>query len=61
MFAIKKVKTTVLWTYVSSDLNGEGIVGMFYEKELQKTSQDKIFIKWKGYNNFLTVGLTKRT
>ena len=61
VFVIKKVKTTVLWTYVSSDLNGEGIIGMFYEKELQKTSQDKIFIKWKGYNNFLTVGLTKRT
>ena len=61
VFVIKKVKTTVLWTYVSSDLNGEGIVGMFYEKELQKTSQDKIFIKWKGYNNFLTVGMIKKT
>ena len=25
------------WTYVISDLNGEEIVGSFYEKELQKT------------------------
>ena len=24
------------WTYVISDLNGEKIVGSFYEKELQK-------------------------
>ena len=29
---------TVPWTYVISDLNGEEIVGSFYEKELQKTN-----------------------
>ena len=47
-----------------SDLNGEEITGSFYEKELQKTSQkkfriekvlkrkcDKLYVKWKGYNN----------
>ena len=33
---IKKVKNTVPWTYIISDLNGEEIVRMFYEKELQK-------------------------
>ena len=33
-FIIKKIKITVLWTYVISDLNGEEIVGGFYEKEL---------------------------
>ena len=33
---IKKVKNTVPWTYVTSDLNGEEIVGTFYEKDLQK-------------------------
>ena len=38
---IKEVKNTVLWTYIISDLNGEEIVGMFYEKELQKTNQKK--------------------
>ena len=41
VFVIKKVKNTVLWTYIISDLNGEEIVGMFYEKELQKTNQKK--------------------
>ena len=29
---------TVPWTYVISDLNGEEIVGSFYQKELQKTN-----------------------
>ena len=31
-FVIKKVKITVPWTYVISDLKGEEIVGMFHEK-----------------------------
>ena len=34
VFVIKKVKSTVPWTYVISDLKGEEIVGTFYEKEL---------------------------
>ena len=37
IFIIKKIKNTVLWTYVSNDLNGEEIIGTFYENELQKT------------------------
>ena len=36
---IKKVKNTVPWTNVITDLKGEEIVGTFYEKELQKTNQ----------------------
>ena len=36
---IKKVKNTVPWAYVINDINGEEIVGIFYEKELQKTNQ----------------------
>ena len=36
---------TVPWTYVISDLNGEPIIGSFYEKELQKTSQEKFRIE----------------
>ena len=37
VFLITKVKNTVLWTYVISDLRGEEIVGtLFFEKELQK-------------------------
>ena len=31
-FVIKKIKNTVPWTYVISDLNGEKIIGTFYEK-----------------------------
>ena len=33
---IKKVKNTVPWTCFIGDLNGEEIVGTFYQKELQK-------------------------
>ena len=40
IFIVKK-KINVPWTYVISDLNGEEIVGSFYEKELQKTNQKK--------------------
>ena len=36
---IKKIKNAVPWTYVIIDLKDEEIVGMFYEKELQKTNQ----------------------
>ena len=37
LFVIKKVKNIMLLTYVIEDLNLEQVVGMFYEKELQKT------------------------
>ena len=36
VFVVSKIKDTVPWTYVISDLNGEPITGSFYEKELQK-------------------------
>ena len=39
VFVIKKVENTVPQTQVTCDLNGEEIVGIFYEKELQKTNQ----------------------
>ena len=61
---IKKVKNTVPWTYVISDLNREEIVRTFYKKELQKTNQkefrvkkvikrkgDNLYVKWKGYDS----------
>ena len=64
VFVINKIKNTVPWTYAISDLNGEEITGSFYEKELQKTSQekfkikkvlkrkgDKLYVKWKGYDS----------
>ena len=45
VFVIKKVKHTIPWTYVINDLNGEEIIGTFYEKELQKTSQEEFRIE----------------
>ena len=64
IFIIKKIKNTVPWTYVINDLNGEEIIGTFYENELQKTNHKefriekvlqkkgvKLYVKWKGYDN----------
>ena len=64
VLAIKKVETTVPWTYVINDLNGGEIGGTFYEKELQKTNQKEsrieigikkkgvqLYVKWKDYDN----------
>ena len=44
VFIISKIKNTIPWTYAIIDLNGEAIAGSFYEKELQKTSQEKFRI-----------------
>ena len=64
VFIISKIKNTVRWAYVNNDLNGKEIIGTFYERELQKTNQkefriekvlkkkgDKLYVKWKGYDN----------
>ena len=45
VFVIKKVKNSVPWTFVINDINGEEIVGTFYEKELQKTNQEEFRIE----------------
>ena len=45
VFVIKKVKNTFSWTYVINDLNGEEIIGTFYEKELQRTNQEEFRIE----------------
>ena len=45
IFVVKKIKNTVPWTYVISDLNGEEIIGSFSEKELQKTNQKEFRIE----------------
>ena len=73
LFVIGKIKNTVPWTYVICDLNGEPIVGTFYEKELQKTSQnkyrkgkvierkdDKLYIKWEGYDHSFNSWIDKK-
>ena len=45
VFVVSKIKNTVPLTYVINDVNGEPITGSFYEKELQKTSQEKCRIE----------------
>ena len=73
VFVTKKVKNTVPWTYVINDLNGQEIMGTFYEKELQKTSQeefriekvikrkgDKMYVKWKVYDNSFNSWIDKK-
>ena len=45
IFIIKKIKNNVPWTYVLNDLNGEEIIGTFYENELQGTSQKEFRIE----------------
>ena len=72
IFVIKNVKNTVNWTYVINDLNGEEISVSFYEKKLQKTNQkefriekvlkrkgDKLYVKWKGYDNSFNSWINK--
>ena len=44
-FLIKKIKDTVPWTYVISDVKGEEIVGKFYKKELQKQIKKNLGFK----------------
>ena len=69
---IKKVKSTVPFTYVTNELNGEEIIGTFYEIELQKNNQqelriekvtkrkgDKLYVKWKGLIVPVLVDLSK--
>ena len=69
----KKNKNTVPWTYVINDLKGEESIGIFCEKELQKTNQkelriekvikkkeNKIFVKWKGYDNSFNSWIDKK-
>ena len=58
---------------VINDLNGEEIIGTFFEKELQKTNQqefriekvirkkgNKSYVKWKGYIVHLIAGVIKK-
>ena len=73
VFVISKIKKTVPGTYVINDLNGEEIIGTFYEKELQKTNQqefriekvikrkgDKLYVKWKGYDHSCNRWINKK-
>ena len=73
VFVISKIKNTVPWTYAINDLNVEEIIGSFCEKELKKTNQkefrienvikrksDKLYVKWKGFNNSFNSWIDKK-
>ena len=73
VFLVSKIKNTVPWTYVVSDLNGKEITGSCYKKELQKTRQEKfriervlkrkgdiLYIKWKRYDNRFNSWIDKK-
>ena len=64
VFVVSKIKDSVPWAYVITDLNGEKVAGSFNQKGLQKPNQekfwiekvfkrkdDKLYVKWKGYDN----------
>ena len=68
---LKKLK--ILFHGLILFINGEEIIGTFYEKELQKTSQeefriekvikrkgDKMYVKWKGYDNSFNSWIDKK-
>ena len=64
------------WTNVISDLSGKEIVETFYKKELKKKKKknskrgwklkinkekgDKLYVKWKKYNNSLKNWIDKK-
>ena len=63
IFTISTIQLTIPVTYKITDCNGGKIQGTFYERELQKTSQnvlriekvlkrsgDKSLVKWMVYN-----------
>ena len=73
VFVIKEFKNTVSWIYVINDLNDEEITGIFYKRELQKVDQqefriekvtkkkgDKLYVKWKGYDNSFNSWIDKK-
>ena len=66
LFKIHSIDKSNVITYKIKDLNNKVIKGVFYEREIQltkniigeyiiekilKTKGDKIYVKWRGYNN----------
>ena len=74
---LKKLKLLyrghIFFTIKVINLNGEEIIGTFYENELQKTKQNefriekvikkkggKLYVKWKGYDNSFNSWIDKK-
>ena len=73
LLVTKIVQNTIPWSYVINDLNGNEIIGTFYEKELKKSNQqefriekvikrkdNKLFVKWKGYDSSCNSWIDKK-
>ena len=73
---IYKINKSNVITYQLKDMNNEIIKGQFYTKELQltknttgeyiiekilKTNKDKIYVKWRGYDNSFNSWINKNT
>ena len=66
IFISKKMKNVITWTYVLNYLNGQEIIGTFYENELQKTNEkefriEKVLKKKGDMIILLIVGMRKET
>ena len=74
IFEIYDIKYSNVPYYYLKDLNNEKLDGTFYEQELQKTKQDlytiekilktnkdKIYVKWRGYDNSFNSWINKNT
>ena len=70
---MKSLWFIVPWEYEIEDLNGKNIVGIFYEKELQKSNETdsriernvkrkggELNVKWKGYANSFNSCIDKK-
>ena len=76
LYKIYKINKSNVITYQLKDMNNEIIKGQFYTKELQlsknttgeyiiekmlKTNKDKIYVKWRGYDNSFNSWINKNT
>ena len=72
-FSWLKKSKTLCCRHVISDFNGKEIVGTFYKKEWQKINRkefraekvikrkgDKLYVKWKGYDNSFNNWIDKK-
>ena len=76
LYKIYKINKSNVITYQLKDMNDEIIKGQFYEKEIHltkntigeyiiekilKTNKNKIYVKWRGYDNSFNSWINKNT